>query len=81
MQEELRDVTELVMIQMDDKKTGRINENQFVYNAKRIASPTQLKDLLSFDLIPPKLLDEVNMQPSVNGSMSSLRTNRVCKIE
>ena len=63
---------------MDEKKTGRINENQFVYNVKRIASPSQLKDLLSFDLIPTYLLDEINMQPSVNGSMSSLRTHRVC---
>ena len=74
---ELRDVTELVMIQMDDKKTGRINENQFVYNVKRIVSPSQLKDLLKFDLIPTFLLDEVNMQQSVNGSMASLKT-RVC---
>ncbi len=62
---------------MDERKTGRVNENQFVYNAKRIASPSQLKELLNFDLIPPVLLDEVNMQPSVGGSLISVRNSRV----
>lgn len=67
------------MTQMDDRKTGRINESQFVYNIKRIASPNQLKEFLSFNIIPGELLEEVNMQPSLNGSMLSVRNTRVNK--
>lgn len=71
--EELGTVTDIFMNQLDERKTGRINEDQFVYNVKRIVAPNQLKEFLKFEIIPSDLIDEAHMEPSISGSMISLR--------
>jgi hypothetical protein len=74
---EVRETCDIFMSQLDKNNTGFINENQFVANVKREFRPTELKELLNFDLIPVEVLDEVNMQPSLAGSRINLRNDNV----
>ena len=76
---EVRETCDIFMSQLDKNNTGFINENQFVANIKREFRPTELKELLNFDLIPVEVLDEVNMQPSLAGSRINLRNDSVSK--
>jgi hypothetical protein len=65
------------MKQLDTKKTGRINEVQFVTNILRNYSDEDIKRMLDFEIIPPDVLNETNMQPSVAGSRINMRSNNV----
>lgn len=64
------------MYQMDERKTGKISENAFIYNVKRLIPPRQLESYLKFDIIPPEIMESVNMEPSISGSMISMRNAR-----
>ena len=37
-------------------------------------TPGELEELLNFDIIPPHLLDEANMLPSLQGSATNIRS-------
>lgn len=65
------------MKQLDTKKTGSINETQFVTNIIRNYSDNQISEMLKFDLIPNEVLDDANMQPSLSGSQMNMRNDRV----
>lgn len=67
---------DLFMKQFDTKRTGHINETQFVTNALRQHSEEQIKDMLHIDIIPAELLNETNMQPSVAGSHLNMRNDK-----
>jgi hypothetical protein len=73
MQEELLEILEQFWNQIDAKKTGRLKLNEFVLNIKMAYPPVHLAELLRFEIIPARLLDEVNMQPSLSGSMLSVK--------
>lgn len=64
---------DLFMKQLDTKRTGHVNETQFVTNVLRHYPEDQLKKILSIELIPPELLDQVNMNPSVAGSHLNMK--------
>lgn len=61
------------MKQLDTKRTGHINETQFVTNILRHYPDDQIKNLLDIDIIPPEVLNETNMQASVAGSKLNMR--------
>jgi hypothetical protein len=62
---------------LDINNTGRVSENQFLNSIRRNYSINELNRFLKFDIIPNEVLDEANMQPSVYGSVMSVRSNRV----
>lgn len=64
---------DLFMKQLDTKRTGHINETQFVANVQRHYPEDQLRKALNIDIIPPELLDEANMNPSVAGSRFNMK--------
>ena len=75
--DQLKLTTQLLVSQLDINNTGRINENQFLNSIRRNYSINELNMFLKFDIIPNEVLDEANMQQSVNGSVMSVRSNRV----
>ncbi len=75
--DQLKLTTQLLVSQLDINNTGRINENQFLNSIRRNYSINELNRFLKFDIIPNEVLDEANMQPSVHGSVMSVRSNRV----
>lgn len=63
------------MKQLDTKKTGRINETQFVTNVLRLYPEEQVKKMLDINIIPQDVLNETNMQPSMAGSQLNMRND------
>jgi len=41
---------------------------------QRYIAPGELEELLGFDIIPPQLLDEANMLPSLQSSTANIRS-------
>lgn len=79
MKEEIRNSVDLFMKQLDTKRTGYVNETQFVTNTLRLYPEEELKRLLNIDLIPSELLNETNMNASVAGSRLNMSRRDVNK--
>ncbi len=52
---------------------GQVDRQQFIMGVQRCIAPNELEELLSFDIIPSKILDEANMLPSLQSSSTNLR--------
>lgn len=71
----LRKTVELLMKQLDNIGAGRVDEEMFVNNVRRHYSINELRSYLKIEIIPSDILEDVNYQPSMAGSQSSLRNN------
>ena len=59
--------------QIEKLSLGQVEMQQFVGGVQRHIPPDELEELLSFEIIPSKVLDEANMLSSLQSSAANLR--------
>ncbi|CAF3162391.1 unnamed protein product [Rotaria socialis] len=71
---EIKPLSIQCMKQLGSNEKGELNQKQFVEGVKRLIPRDELEEILGFNIIPAKLLDEVNRLPSPQLSVPNPRS-------
>ncbi|CAF1992857.1 unnamed protein product [Rotaria magnacalcarata] len=71
---EIKPLSIQCMKQLGSNENGELNQKQFVEGVKRLIPRDELEEILGFNIVPAKLLDEVNRLPSPELSVTNPRS-------
>lgn len=74
-EDEVKVTVDLLMVQLDPKRTNNITESQFVDEILKNYDEYELSEIIVSELIPKNTLEELNMHPKISSDSNDVMKN------